>query len=288
LAVAKSGQGKRWGLGRLADPKRRRKWIRDEAQRLKIRAQQRLNRQAPDIYSIAANAIQAGDKVCDFGCGSPRFLSKIQELVGGIRLTGVDFVEHDARAFEAIGASFMPADKFWDSDETYGLINMNHVLEHIPDPDAFLLRIRGKLAPGGYLLIATPNAQSLWAKIFSRCWFALDCPRHINIPSLSSLLTITGRLNYKVEISALQFKYNDFSRSLLSLQCEQSSSSYQERLESLYGSKDSIKLQRAKQKELAFLKDLFMIRLWFIGSAVSRLWEGSDRIILLLSSKDFS
>jgi SAM-dependent methyltransferase len=250
-----------------------------------VSAQQSLNRKFPSIYSIAATVIHEGDRICDYGCGTPRFLQTLQERVGPIKSTGVDFVEHDVRAFEAIGARFMHTDEFWASDETYDLINMNHVLEHIPEPDVFLQRIRNKLAPSGYLLIATPNAKSLWAKIFTRCWFALDCPRHINIPSLTSLRTLAERLDYQVEISALQYRYNDFSRSLISLESERTGSSYQERLEAAYKNKGHSKIQRAKQKSRTALKDLLMIRLWLISSTVSRLWEGSDRVMVVLTSK---
>lgn len=53
-----------------------------------------------------------------------------------------------------------------------------HVLEHLDDPGAALTRIAGWLAPGGRLLVAVPNLDSLQARIGAGRWYHLDVPRH--------------------------------------------------------------------------------------------------------------
>jgi len=55
---------------------------------------------------------------------------------------------------------------------------MWHVLEHTPDPGAAVSRAAAWLRPGGVLLVATPNLDSLQARIAGRDWFHLDLPRH--------------------------------------------------------------------------------------------------------------
>ena len=55
---------------------------------------------------------------------------------------------------------------------------MWHVLEHTPDPTAAISRAAAWLRPGGVLLVATPNLDSLQARIAGRDWFHLDLPRH--------------------------------------------------------------------------------------------------------------
>ena len=45
--------------------------------------------------------------------------------------------------------------------ESFDVIVLGFVLEHVDDPDAILARYRGFLKPGGRLFIAVPNAKSL-------------------------------------------------------------------------------------------------------------------------------
>ena len=44
--------------------------------------------------------------------------------------------------------------------------DLNHVLEHLPDPDGTLRSIAARLAPGGRVAIVTPNPESLGARWF--------------------------------------------------------------------------------------------------------------------------
>jgi glycosyltransferase involved in cell wall biosynthesis len=68
--------------------------------------------------------------------------------------------------------------------EPYQVVALWHVLEHVPDPWAALRAISGALSPGGVLLLATPNPDSLQFRIFGSYWFHLDAPRHLElIPS---------------------------------------------------------------------------------------------------------
>lgn len=45
--------------------------------------------------------------------------------------------------------------------QRFGTIFMTHILEHLEEPRALLLRAREWLEPGGRILISVPNAQSL-------------------------------------------------------------------------------------------------------------------------------
>jgi SAM-dependent methyltransferase len=54
-----------------------------------------------------------------------------------------------------------------------------HSLEHLPRPADALARAAGLLVPGGVLVIAVPNSDSLQARAFGDRWLALDLPRHL-------------------------------------------------------------------------------------------------------------
>lgn len=59
-----------------------------------------------------------------------------------------------------------------------------HVLEHLPRPAALLEAAAEALEPGGALLVAVPNPDSLGLRVLGRRWPHIDAPRHLAlIPS---------------------------------------------------------------------------------------------------------
>jgi SAM-dependent methyltransferase len=54
-----------------------------------------------------------------------------------------------------------------------------HSLEHLPEPAEALAAAAAGLAPGGAILVAVPNLDSLQARAFGGRWLALDPPRHL-------------------------------------------------------------------------------------------------------------
>lgn len=56
---------------------------------------------------------------------------------------------------------------------------MFHVLEHLPDPRAYLDSARELLAPDGRLVVQVPNAASWQFRLLGRAWNGVDVPRHL-------------------------------------------------------------------------------------------------------------
>jgi SAM-dependent methyltransferase len=76
--------------------------------------------------------------------------------------------------------------------ETFDLIILFHVLEHLKDPRAILRECANLLRPGGTLVVSVPNSESWQARIFSEFWFHLDVPRHLGHFSARALAQATG------------------------------------------------------------------------------------------------
>lgn len=63
----------------------------------------------------------------------------------------------------------------------HDVIALWHVLEHLPDPLAFLRAASENLMPGGLLIIAMPNPDAWQFEVMGRRWPHLDAPRHLTL-----------------------------------------------------------------------------------------------------------
>ncbi len=61
----------------------------------------------------------------------------------------------------------------------FDIIILQHVLEHLEQPEKVLDHITEHLSENGQLIIAVPNYSSLQQRLFAKYWFHLDLPRHL-------------------------------------------------------------------------------------------------------------
>lgn len=66
-----------------------------------------------------------------------------------------------------------------DGVEPAAVVAMFHLIEHVPDPMALIDAAAAKVAPGGLLVISTPNPRSLSFQVCGRWWTHVDAPRHL-------------------------------------------------------------------------------------------------------------
>lgn len=124
------------------------------------------------------NAGQKG-RLLDYGCGTGHFLAGAKRA--GWQVAGLepnDRARADAAArvgqpiLEATALASLPAGSF-------DLITLWHVLEHVHTLQETLHQLVAALKPGGKLLIAVPNAESLDAQHYRQHWASYDVPRHL-------------------------------------------------------------------------------------------------------------
>jgi SAM-dependent methyltransferase len=64
-------------------------------------------------------------------------------------------------------------------ENSFDLITLYDVLEHMADPAAVIARCRALLRPAGGIFMQAPNFGSAGRRIFGQWWIHLDAPRHV-------------------------------------------------------------------------------------------------------------
>lgn len=137
----------------------------------------------------------ASGRILDVGTGRGVFPGLMRER--GWDAHGTEISEVAARSAVDMGLPVFIGD-FLDASYPSGsfdVVVLWHVLEHIRDGHAALAKCRELVRPGGLLVIAVPNFESLQAALTRRLWFHLDVPRHyfhFRLSALRSLLADHG------------------------------------------------------------------------------------------------
>ena len=116
-------------------------------------------------------ALAAGKRVLDVGCIDHSAETALglgdAWLHGRLRATasalvGLDVLERDAAILNARGFDIRIGDaETFDLGETFDLVVAADIVEHLPNSGLFLGALRRHLAPGGRIVLTTPNPFAL-------------------------------------------------------------------------------------------------------------------------------
>lgn len=118
-------------------------------------------------------------RLLDYGAGIGFFSAHMAQA--GWDVSGIEpSAEARAVAQREVGLTLQDEPAFWSlPDESFDVITLWHVLEHVHELDRTLAKLADLLTPGGTLLIAVPNALSADACHYQANWAAWDAPRHL-------------------------------------------------------------------------------------------------------------
>ena len=115
------------------------------------------------IAKLASTYAPPGARLLDIGCGIGHLPSAIHDARPDIELTAADL---DAICLERTAARVpgietrvidLSSPSWADFDDTFDVITLSHVLEHMISPDETIRDVLGLLAPAGHAVIAVPN-----------------------------------------------------------------------------------------------------------------------------------
>lgn len=150
------------------------------------------------MYRTMCLPYKPNGRLLDIGCGNGDFLAFMSTL--NWRAEGIDTDKKMIQICRGRGLQVEEntLEKQNYPDNTFDAITAKHVIEHVYDPVGFLSECLRILKPGGYLVLLTPNLQSLGHKLFTDSWLGLEIPRHITLFTLDSLRMIAQKVGLKI------------------------------------------------------------------------------------------
>ena len=135
-------------------------------------------------------------RILDIGAGTGDFLLECKNQNWDI--LGIE--PNDKAKGIAVGKGI----KFGDTIEklesnSFDVITMWHVLEHVPDVEHQVAELKRLLKPSGTIIIAVPNFKSYDANHYKEFWAAYDVPRHLWHFSKTAIEKLFEKQNMNLE-----------------------------------------------------------------------------------------
>jgi 2-polyprenyl-3-methyl-5-hydroxy-6-metoxy-1,4-benzoquinol methylase len=149
-------------------------------------------------------------KLFDLGVGWGHFLYTGKTL--GYDVYGIEVAKTPYKyAKEDLGLSVELVDffEFRVKNDTYDIITIWDVLEHIADADQVVKKCSKMIKEGGYIFIQVPQLDSLIAKRYKEKWRMMSLD-HVNYFSRQTISTLLSKEGFRVQTIKSSFEFKLF------------------------------------------------------------------------------
>ena len=132
------------------------------------------------VKSIVGKAIVPKGSLLDVGCATGDFLFAFQ-AASGWDVIGLEIVPEAAAVARAKGLTIIERDLEAANlaDNSFDVITLWDVLEHMPNPARILQLCYNLLKPGGKLVLKCPDPSGGEASMFQESWIGYEAPQHL-------------------------------------------------------------------------------------------------------------
>lgn len=141
-------------------------------------------------------------RLLDVGAATGFFVALAKER--GWDAEGVEISDHAAQTARSRGLKVYTGTlvEVPSSPGSYAVITLFDVIEHVSNPRADLVRVASLLAPGGTVVLITPDAGSLLAKGLRTRWHLVVPPEHLFYFTKKSMRVLLESLGFEVRTVA--------------------------------------------------------------------------------------
>jgi 2-polyprenyl-3-methyl-5-hydroxy-6-metoxy-1,4-benzoquinol methylase len=133
----------------------------------------------------------------EIGCATGFFMEIA--VMQGWNVEGIDISSYAVEAAKRKGLRATTATiESFETNNTYDCIVMQDVIEHVVDPAGMMRRVHALLNQGGFVALTTPDAGSLWARMWGKKWHAFVPPQHLFYFRVSNLTRILESCGFTV------------------------------------------------------------------------------------------
>lgn len=132
----------------------------------------------------------------ELGCATGFFLDIAQTR--GWYARGADISEYAVAEAQRKGLHVVSGTvETMPASPEFGAVVMQDVIEHVKDPVDTIRRAWNMLSPGGLFVLTTPDAGSLWARMWGKRWHAFVPPQHLFYFSQANLVALVERQGFE-------------------------------------------------------------------------------------------
>jgi 2-polyprenyl-3-methyl-5-hydroxy-6-metoxy-1,4-benzoquinol methylase len=142
------------------------------------------------FYAILARRYGVrGGRLLEIGSGLGHLVGQLED---SFKTYGMDLnhwaVKESKFVIEKTALQTASAQEIPFADGAFDVIIIKHIVEHLPDPEKAVTELGRVTAPGGVLILATPNLDSLLKPWKGEKWIGYQDPTHISLQPPSTWL----------------------------------------------------------------------------------------------------
>lgn len=183
----------------------------EKVQKEKVRAKAKLVLQR--LKKIKGKNLE----VLEIGCSYGYFLKEAEKQkhkCSGIELSKITakFAKENLKTNNIYNVNF----ETWKTKNKYDVVVLLDVIEHLPDPNKSISKIKKLLKKDGVIVFTTPNTNSLEYKLYGKRWEWVSPPAHISLFNQKTVRKIMNE-NHFEELELSSFKGDSAGNTLFHL-----------------------------------------------------------------------